>query len=90
MVFYFAHASVSAWEGLGLMPREGKQSRSGKVAVLEPEELQNLFGELDDLYRAIAHRIKHMERNHDERSRPRLTVWPKSCLGLYAASHVLG
>jgi len=36
------------------MPREGKQNRSGKAAVLEPDELQNLFAELDDPYRAIA------------------------------------
>jgi len=36
------------------MPREGKQNRSGKAAVLEPDELQNLFWELDDPYRAIA------------------------------------
>jgi len=36
------------------MPREGKQNRSGKAAVLEPDELQNLLAELDDPYRAIA------------------------------------
>ena len=36
------------------MPREGKQNRSGKAAILELEELQNLFSELDDPYRAIA------------------------------------
>jgi len=36
------------------MPREGKQNRSGKAAVLEPDELQHLLAELDDPYRAIA------------------------------------
>jgi len=37
------------------MSREGKQNRSGKAAILEPDELQHLFTELDDPYRAIAH-----------------------------------
>jgi integrase/recombinase XerD len=36
------------------MPRDGKTNRSGSAAILEPDELQDLFAELDDPYRAIA------------------------------------
>jgi integrase/recombinase XerD len=36
------------------MPRDGKTNRSGSAAILEPDELKNLFDELDDPYRAIA------------------------------------
>lgn len=36
------------------MTREGKTNRSGRAAILEPDELQDLFAELDDPYRAIA------------------------------------
>ncbi|MBD2066247.1 site-specific integrase [Leptolyngbya sp. FACHB-671] len=36
------------------MPRDGKTNRSGSAAILEPDELQDLFGELGDPYRAIS------------------------------------
>jgi integrase/recombinase XerD len=36
------------------MTRDGKVNRSSSAAILEPEELKNLFCELDDPYRAIA------------------------------------
>lgn len=36
------------------MPRDGKAKRFGSAAILEPDEMQQLFNELDDPYRAIA------------------------------------
>lgn len=36
------------------MPRDGKTNRSGQATILEPEEMSQLFAELDDPYRAIA------------------------------------
>ena len=35
------------------MPRDGKANRSGQAAILEPEEIVQLFDELDDPYRAF-------------------------------------